>query len=1075
MAAKALTTLFFLVLLSTSSTLSVASRTVSGTRNGLRGKVANLPELKIGPPVYHSPHSGQGHEGEMDCFYQHYNWQNFAEEAASLLKWKANFANKNSSLFISWNISPTQAKNSSSPCTWAGVSCNIDGSVNRLNLTNSNVSTTLSDFPFSSLPNLEYVDLSMNELFGSIPPQIGNLSKLIYLDFSFNQLSQEIPPEIGLLRNLQVLHLNENQLSGPIPVELSHLVCLTELVLNTNNISGTISSSLANLRNLTYLSLYENLLSGSIPPEIGNLSNLVTAFLSSNLLTGSIPPVLGNLNKLETLFLFQNDLSGPIPVELGQLKSLQSLSLFGNNLIGTIPTSLGNLTNLTVLHLYDNQLSGSIPEELGNLGLLTDLELDRNELNGSIPKSFGDLGNLEFLFLRENQLSGSIPEELGKLAKLAVMEMDTNQFSGHLPEHLCQNGTLQNFTVSNNKLIGSIPMSLKNCSSLFRARFQGNRLTGNLSEMFGIYPNLNFMDLSNNEFYGGLSGNWGRCPNLAALLLADNHITGQIPSELGNASQLHALDLSSNDFTGEIPNQVMMLASMLNLNLQNNQLFGNIPEEVSLLKNLLYLDLSRNFLRGSIPETLGGYQQLFYLNLSNNNLSQQIPPQMGKLTRLSVLDLSHNHITGEIPPEFRSFQSLEILDISHNNLSGFLPNALAELPGYLHIDISFNNLEGPIPYGRAFKNITIEELRGNKGLCGNITGLQACRSPQLSMKRVKDKGLNLVLVIVLPLLGSLILLCAFFGALKICRQRERKTTENVVDADLFSISTFDGKAMYREILKATEDFSEIFCIGEGGYGSVYKAMLPPGNLVAVKRLHLLPEKVYFNSFLNEIRALTNIKHRNIVKLYGFCSNSTNSFLVYEYLERGSLAKIFSMEEEAKELDWEKRVNIIKGVAHALSYMHHDCTPSIVHRDISSNNVLLDSEYEARVSDFGTAKFLRKDSSNWTTLAGTLGYVAPELAYTMSVTEKCDVYSFGDLTLEIIKGKHPGELVVHLLSSTPGDIELKDLLDRRLSHPTQEIEKILISTVKLAKACLHVNPKSRPTMHIVSSLLPVGAP
>ncbi|CDP11197.1 unnamed protein product [Coffea canephora] len=976
----------------------------------------------------------------------------FAEEAASLLKWKANFANKNSSLFISWNISPTQAKNSSSPCAWAGVSCNIDGSVNRLNLTNSNVSTTLSDFPFSSLPNLEYVDLSMNELFGSIPPQIGNLSKLVYLDFLFNQLSQEIPPEIGLLRNLQVLHLNENQLSGPIPEELSHLVCLTELVLNTNNISGTISSSLANLRNLTYLSLYENLLSGSIPPEIGNLSNLVTAFLSSNLLTGSIPPVLG------------------------QLKSLQSLSLFGNNLIGTIPTSLGNLTNLTVLHLYDNQLSGSIPEELGNLELLTDLELDRNELNGSIPKSFGDLSNLEFLFLRENQLSGSIPEELGKLAKLAVMEMDTNQFSGHLPEHLCQNGTLQNFTVSNNKLIGPIPISLKNCSSLFRARFQGNRLTGNLSEMFGIYPNLNFMDLSNNKFYGGFSGNWGRCPNLAALLLADNHITGQIPSELGNASQLHALDLSSNDFTGEIPNQVMMLASMLNLNLQNNQLFGNIPEEVSLLKNLLYLDLSRNFLRGSIPETLGGYQQLFYLNLSNNNLSQQIPPQMGKLTRLSVLDLSHNHITGEIPPEFRSFQSLEILDISHNNLSGFLPNALAELPGYLHIDISFNNLEGPIPYGRAFKKITIEELRGNKGLCGNITGLQACRSPQLSMKRVKDKGLNL-LVIVLPLLGSLILLCAFFGALKICRQRERKTTENVVDADLFSISTFDGKAMYREILKATEDFSEIFCIGEGGYGSVYKAMLPPGNLVAVKRLHLLPEKVYFNSFLNEIRALTNIKHRNIVKLYGFCSNSTNSFLVYEYLERGSLAKIFSMEEEAKELDWEKRVNIIKGVAHALSYMHHDCTPSIVHRDISSNNVLLDSEYEARVSDFGTAKFLRKDSSNWTTLAGTLGYVAPELAYTMSVTEKCDVYSFGVLTLEIIKGKHPGELVVHLLSSTPGDIELKDLLDQsqRLSQPTQEIEKILISTVKLAKACLHVNPKSRPTMRIVSSLLPVGAP
>ncbi|CDP11196.1 unnamed protein product [Coffea canephora] len=971
----------------------------------------------------------------------------FAEEAAALLKWKAGFANQNGSLLISWNITPTKAKNSSSPCSWAGVSCNIGGSVNRLNLTNSKVSSTLYDFPFSSLPNLEYVDLSMNELFGSIPPQVGNLSKLIYLDFSANMLSEEIPPEIGLLKNLQVLHLNENHLSGPIPEELSHLVHLTELDLNTNNITGTIPSSLANLRNLTYLSLYENQFSGPLPPEIGNLSNL-----------------------LETLFLFQNDLSGPIPVELGQLKSLQSLSLFGNNLIGTIPTSLGNLTNLTVLHLYDNQLSGSIPQELGNLELLTDLELDRNELNGSIPKSFGDLSNLEFLFLRENQLSGSIPVELGQLTKLAVMELDTNQLSGHLPEHLCQNGTLQNFTVSNNRLTGPIPVSLKNCSSLIRVRFDGNKLTGNLSEMFGIYPNLNFMDLRNNDFYGGLSGNWGRCPNLAALLLADNHITGRIPSQLGNASQLQRLDLSSNNLIGKIPEQVMNLASLLNLTLQYNHLSGKIPEELGLLKNLLYLDLSGNFLSGSIPENLGRCQQLFYLNLSNNNLSQMIPPQMAKLTHLSILDLSHNYITGKIPSEFRSFQSLEILDLSHNNLSGFLPNALADLPGSLHINISFNNLEGPIPYGGAFKTLAIKELRGNKGLCGNIPGLQACESPQLIRKHVKNKGLNLVLVIVLPLLGSLLLLSAFFGALKICRQRKRKTTENVKDADLFSISTYDGKAMYREIIKATEEFSEIFCVGDGGFGSVYKAILPPSNLVAVKRLHLLPKKVCFNSFLNEIRALTNIKHRNIVKLHGYCSNSKHSFLVYEYLKRGSLAKIFSIDEQAKELDWEKRVNIIKGVAQALSYMHHDCSPSIVHRDISSNNVLLDSEYEAHVSDFGTAKFLRRDSSNWTTPAGTLGYIAPEFAYTMRVTEKCDVYSFGVLTLEIIKGKHPGEFVGHLMSSTTGDMELKELLDQRLSHPTQEIEKILVFILKIAEACLHVNPESRPNMHRISSLL-----
>ena len=129
-------------------------------------------------------------------------------------------------------------------------------------------------------------------------------------------------------------------------------------------------------------------------------------------------------------------------------------------------------------------------------------------------------------------------------------------------------------------------------------------------------------------------------------------------------------------------------------------------------------------------------------------------------------------------------------------------------------------------------------------------------------------------------------------------------------------------------------------------------------------------------FLNEIRALLDIRHRNIVKFYGFCLHERQSFLVYEYLERGSLAGMLRNDDEAKELDWSKRVKIIKGVAHALAYMHHGCSPPIVHRDISSNNVLLDAEFEARVSDFGTAKLLNPDSSNWTALAGTFGYVAP---------------------------------------------------------------------------------------------------
>ncbi|CDP19277.1 unnamed protein product [Coffea canephora] len=499
-------------------------------------------------------------------------------------------------------------------------------------------------------------------------------------------------------------------------------------------------------------------------------------------------------------------------------------------------------------------------------------------------------------------------------------------------------------------LTGPIPKSLQNCSSLVRARFNGNRFQGNLSEMFGIYPSLDFIDLSNNKFYGKLSSNWGKCKMLKTLIVAKNNITGGIPPEIGNLAQLHTLNLSSNYLSGEIPREI------------------------------------------------------------------------GELTQLSELDLSQNFFTGAIPSEFQNLQNLGTLDLSQNNLSGLIPKALAELPGLLHINLSFNNLEGPIPSGRAFVNLTLEEVKGNKGLCGNVTGLPALEDMEV------NKG------------------------------------------DLFAICTYDGKALYKEIVRSTEEFSETYCIGKGGCGSVYKAQLPSGEVVAVKRLHNIPNVAKDRSFLNEIRALTEIKHRNVVKLFGFCSNAQHSILVYECLERGSLAKILSIEEAAKELDWQKRLNIIKGITHALSYMHHDCSPPIVHRDISSNNILLDPECEAHVSDFGTAKFLRRDSSNWSSLAGTYGYVAPEFAYTLRVNEKCDVYSFGVLTMEVIKGKHPGDLIANLLSSKLEEIKLKDLLDQRLLYPNQQIEKCLISILKLARECLHVDPQCRPTMLIISRLI-----
>ncbi|KAL5738991.1 hypothetical protein ACOSQ2_028171 [Xanthoceras sorbifolium] len=313
----------------------------------------------------------------------------------------------------------------------------------------------------------------------------------------------------------------------------------------------------------------------------------------------------------------------------------------------------------------------------------------------------------------------------------------------------------------------------------------------------------------------------------------------------------------------------------------------------------------------------------------------------------------------------------------------------------------------------------------------------------------------------------------FCFLLRKCKKRKSKplARETKSTADTFSVWNFDGKVVFEDIIKATEDFDIKYCIGTGGYGSVYKARLPNGKVFALKKLHNfeIEEPAFIRSFQNEARVLSKIRHRNIVKLYGFCLHKKCMFLIYEYMAKGSLFCVLRYHNEAIKLDWSMRVNIIESVAHALSYLHHSCTPSIVHRDISSKNILLNSELKAFVADFGTAKLLHPDSSNLTLLAGTCGYIAPELAYTMVVTEKCDVYSFGVVALEVLMGRHPGEILSSSSSSSSNqNLTLSNVLDRRLAPPTnQSVVQDIIRASAAAFACLRLEPKSRPTMEDVS--------
>ncbi|KDO56172.1 hypothetical protein CISIN_1g0468601mg, partial [Citrus sinensis] len=210
------------------------------------------------------------------------------EEADALLKWKASLQSHNQSLLPSWPNATTNVSSKISPCAWSGISCNDAGRVIKISLPKIGLKGTLHDFSFSSFPHLAYLDLSYNELFGTIPPQISNLTNLTTLYFGGDQFSGNIPPEVGLMSHLELLHIDTNQLDGSIPPELGQLSSLVVLSLFFNHLNGSVPPSLGNLTNLQQLILFSNNLSGSIPPSL-EYPMLTTLNLDFNHFTSYLP------------------------------------------------------------------------------------------------------------------------------------------------------------------------------------------------------------------------------------------------------------------------------------------------------------------------------------------------------------------------------------------------------------------------------------------------------------------------------------------------------------------------------------------------------------------------------------------------------------------------------------------------------------------------------------------------------------------------------------------------------------------------------------------------------------------
>ncbi|CAL5384126.1 unnamed protein product [Camellia sinensis] len=455
--------------------------------------------------------------------------------------------------------------------------------------------------------------------------------------------------------------------------------------------------------------------------------------------------------------------------------------------------------------------------------------------------------------------------------------------------------------------------------------------------------------------------------------------------------------LSINKFFGVIPPLIGSLSKLIYLDLSTNQFSRNIPPEISLLTNLETLYLFDNQLNGSIPQKIGQLKSLIELALYINSLSGPMPT-LTNLRNLTRLYLYGKDLSGSIPPEMGNLVNLVELYMDDNNLTSSIPSTLGNLNNLIVLHLFNNSLFSSIPQEIGQLKSLLSLTFQTNNLTGSIpTSLELCQGGKFHYFTVHHNQLTSTIPKCLRNYSSL------------------------------ATARFEGNQLIGNIF---EDFGT------------------NPNLVYLD----LSNNNFYGKFSENWGIFPNLTL--LVKARNNITRSIPPRQFYEYLERGSSAVIFNKDEEAKELDWSMRVNITKGVANAFSYMHHDCTLAIVHRDISSNNVLIDEEYEACVSDLGT-----------------YGYVAPELAYTMKVTEKCDIYSFGVLALEVIKGKHLGDFITSLLTAAAvKNIKLKDVLDQRLSPLSPEVEEVVMCNVKLAIACLHVNPQSRPTMHIVSQLL-----
>ncbi|KAF5461313.1 hypothetical protein F2P56_017424 [Juglans regia] len=882
--------------------------------------------------------------------------------------------------------------------------------------------------PVSS--RVTHISLESKSLSGAISPSISLLESLTVLSLPSNNISGKLPVELSYCSNLRVLNLSENDMIGRIP-DLSWLRNLEVLDLSANHYSGSFPSWVGNLTGLVSLGLGENEFDESeIPETLGNLKNLTWLYLKAANLKGEIPESVFKLKELETLDISRNKISGNFPRSIANLKKLKKIELFDNNLTGEIPRELANLSYLREFDVSANKMYGKLPEEIGNLKNLVVFQLYENSFSGELPAGFGDMQHLFGFSIYRNSFTGNFPVNFGRYSPLESIDISENQFSGGFPQFLCENRKLRLLLALGNDFSGELPESYAECKSLERFRINMNRLSGKILDGVWALPFVQMIDFGDNDFSGGISPEIRFSDSLNQLVLLNNRFSGELPSELGKLMNLERLHLSNNNFTGKI------------------------PSEIGALKQLSSLHLEKNSLTGSIPPELGNCASLVDLNLALNSLTGNIPQTFSSMTSLNSLILAGNKLTGLIPENLEKLK-LSSIDLSQNRLSGRVPSDLLTMGGE-----------------KAFL--------GNKGLCVDQEP-KVLKSYRIDICTASHSQRGIFA-------GKFVLFCVIASALVVILAglllaiyKNSKLTEAVVENDLEGEKKVDRTwtltSFHQVEINVDEicDLKEENLIGIGATGKVYRLNLKKnGSTVAVKQLWKGDGVKILEA---EMEILGKIRHRNILKLYASLLNGGSSFLVFEYMENGNLfqalhGKIIGGQPEQ---DWYWRYKIALGAAKGISYLHHDCSPPIIHRDIKSSNILLDEDYEPKIADFGFAKFAEKShqGSDYSCLAGTHGYIAPELAYSLKITEKSDVYSFGVVLLELITGRRPveeaygeGKDIVYWVADHLNDREtVLRVLDNKVATDSS-VQDDMIKVLKIAILCTTKLPSVRPTMREV---------